>query len=147
MTKLYKLFKLSYRERHLLLVTYSLLNIVRLGLWLLPFLRLRSYLDNLSTDKPITRQQVPIAQIVWAVDTSSQYSPGQPKCLARALTTQVLMRRQGHSSALKIGVMKGTQGQFEAHAWVEKEGDVVIGRLANLGSFVPLSNVSPNVSR
>lgn len=142
MARLYKFLSLSSRERYLLFGTYSLLNIVRLGLWLLPFIRLRNALSRIShcgTDY----QQLPVERITWAIDISSRYSPGHTKCLARALTTQVLMHRQGYSPELKIGVMKSTAGKFEAHAWVEQDGNVVIGKLGNLQAFTPLPRLQP----
>ena len=42
-------------------------------------------------------------------------------CLSRSLTLWWLLRRQGITSDLRIGVRK-SEGQFEAHAWVEVEG-------------------------
>ncbi|MEL7354765.1 MAG: lasso peptide biosynthesis B2 protein [Cyanobacteria bacterium J06560_5] len=136
--RLHKFMRLSTQERRLLLEAYSLLNAIRLGLWLLPFVGLCNYLDKIYTSPSADFQQLSISLITRTVNISSRYSPGYPKCLARALTTQVLMRRRGYSPELKIGVMRGITGQFEAHAWIEYGGSVVIGDLANLKSFTPL---------
>ncbi len=64
--------------------------------------------------------------------------PGGAKCLARALTTQVLLNRQGYLPDLRIGVAKATAGQLEAHAWVEYQGRIVIGQLNDLSRYLPL---------
>jgi hypothetical protein len=106
---------------------------------------LRRFLERLSQVNP-ERQDVGEQQgctlttdtIVWAVDIASHYMPGGVKCLARALTTQVLMSRYGYSPELRIGVAKGERGQLEAHAWVENQGQVVIGYLGNLSRFTPM---------
>ena len=49
--------------------------------------------------------------------------PGGAKCLAKALTTQVLMERRGHQCEFKLGVAKNEQGELEAHAWIERLWD------------------------
>ncbi len=64
--------------------------------------------------------------------------PGQVKCLARALTTQVIIRRQGYTPDLRIGVAKDEANRLEAHAWLELQGYVVIGLLPDLNRFVPM---------
>ncbi|NET54236.1 MAG: lasso peptide biosynthesis B2 protein, partial [Merismopedia sp. SIO2A8] len=75
------------------------------------------------------------------VSTQKEQSLTGVKCLARALTTQVFMSRQGYSPQLRIGVAKGEGGQLEAHAWVESQGQVVIGYLGNLSYFTPLPSL------
>ncbi len=145
MKRLHKFLSLTQGDRFLLLSAVLLLLAVRLGLWLLPFQMLRRFLERLSQVNP-ERQDVGEQQgctlttdtIVWAVDIASHYMPGGVKCLARALTTQVLMSRYGYSPELRIGVAKGERGQLEAHAWVENQGQVVIGYLGNLSRFTPM---------
>jgi hypothetical protein len=72
---------------------------------------------------------------VTAVNRSSKWSPGDVKCLARALTTEVLLTKYGYCPLLKIGVVKESQGKLEAHAWVEEQEKVVIGDLRDLDKF------------
>jgi hypothetical protein len=67
--------------------------------------------------------------------------PGGAKCLARALTTQVLLNRQGYLPDLRIGVAKATAGQLEAHAWIEYQGQVVMGHLNDLARYLPLPSL------
>jgi hypothetical protein len=52
---------------------------------------------------------------------------------------QILLQQQGYPASLQIGVAKGRDGQLEAHAWVESQGQVVIGNLENLAHFKLLS--------
>ena len=140
MKRLSKWFRLNKSDRQLLLKAFIVLGLVRLGLWLLPFPTLRETLAKVSQVNLMRQKitQTSINQIVWAVDASSRYQLGQVKCLARALTTQVLMSWSGYSPKLCIGVAKGEQKQLEAHAWVENQGQVVIGYLADLSRFTPL---------
>jgi hypothetical protein len=53
--------------------------------------------------------------------------PGAKTCLNQALAAQMLLAQRGYPALLHIGVAKGKEGQFQAHAWVESEGKVVIG--------------------
>jgi hypothetical protein len=46
-------------------------------------------------------------------------------CLVRALAASRLLAQNGYKSTLHIGV-KRTDGVFEAHAWVEYDGRVII---------------------
>jgi hypothetical protein len=49
--KLHKLRKLNQTEVRLLLESYLLLGLIRLGLWLLPFGSLKKILDKISSDR------------------------------------------------------------------------------------------------
>ena len=63
------------------------------------------------------------ARLVWA----AQYLlPGRSTCLDLALTVQRLLEKQQIPSEVRIGVRKSA-GEFEAHAWLESCGQVVIG--------------------
>lgn len=85
------------------------------GLRLLPFQTLRRLLAwaaeilpaNLGSDQPST--------------------PWAKTCLTQALAAQVLLERRGYPAQLHIGAVRGEQGQFQAHAWVESGGRIVIG--------------------
>jgi hypothetical protein len=37
------------------------------------------------------------------------------------------MNRYGFDAKLQMGVTRNAAGVFEAHAWIESEGDVIIG--------------------
>lgn len=140
MKRLRKFLRLSASDRQLLIKTFILLGLVRLGLWLMPFKGLQKLLERLGRKGIAWQEITPIDlnRIMGAVNVSSRCMPGGVKCLARALTMQVLLRQWGASAQLYIGVAKGNQGEFEAHAWVEHQGQVVIGYLADLSRFTPL---------
>lgn len=139
MRRLRKLVALLKSDRRLLVSAIFLLGIVRLGLWLLPFQTLRRFLAGLTptASKLQKSEQVSVDKIIWAVRVASRYIPGRVKCLARALTTQVLLERHGYKAQLRIGVAKGEQG-LEAHAWVESQGRIVIGGLKDIGRYTTL---------
>ncbi len=136
-----KLRFLSWQERRVLLYTYLLLNTIRLALWLLPFGTLRQQLKAIPSIwvEHETVRPVAVNFIVWAVAIAGRYAPGRAKCLARALTTQLLLNRYGYRHELHIGVAKDDSQMLEAHAWIEYQGQVIVGGLSNLNRFKPLS--------
>ncbi|MFQ4140791.1 lasso peptide biosynthesis B2 protein [Chlorogloeopsis sp. ULAP02] len=140
MKQVCKLLRLNDRERNLLINTFILLGLVRLGLCLLPFQKLQQRLAIISQQSP-QRDQISLNQIIWAVNASTRYMPGGAKCLARALTCQTLMNRYGYSPQLRIGVTKSEKGKLEAHAWIENQGQIVIGNLTDLSRFTPLPSL------
>ncbi|WP_427162467.1 lasso peptide biosynthesis B2 protein [Aliinostoc sp. HNIBRCY26] len=136
MTRLFKFLRLNHCNRYLLIKTLILLGLVNGGLWLLPFSILRRILDRISQPNP-KASLTPVHKIIWAVDVSTNFIPGA-KCLARALTCQVLMNQRGDAPELRIGVTKDEEGKLKAHAWLEHQGKVIIGSLSNLSSYTPL---------
>lgn len=148
MAPILKFIRLPNRDRTLLIKTYLLLGLIRLGLWLLPFKTLQAWLAKLHHRQ--SRYQAPkltkisrrtVGQAIWAVNISSHYMPGKVKCLARALATQVLICRRGYDPELKIGVAKAEDHSLEAHAWVELQGLVVMGLVQDLSRFTPMPSL------
>lgn len=140
MSRLRTVFALSWQEQKVLLYAIVLLNSLRLALWLLPFRKLNFQLKRLSAvwaNKTLS-EAVSAEYIVWCVKTAGRYTPGKVMCLVRALTTQQLLTRYGYEHRLHIGVHKNAADVFEAHAWIESEGHVIIGQLRNLEQFKTL---------
>lgn len=142
MQSLLKGFRLSPSEWMLLIQSIVVLNGIRLGLRFLPFRTWQQKLQGVVAQGHY-REENPAAveQVVWAVNVVSRRSPGV-KCLARALTTQILLIWQGQPSELCIGVAQDN-GQFAAHAWVEHRGKIVIGKLPDLNRYQRLPALTP----
>jgi hypothetical protein len=128
MLRLRKFFLLCPTERRLLLKAAFLLSAIRVGLWLLPFqlqgrlfVRLSKLLPEYSPDPDAA-----VAQVAWAVETAAPYVP-RATCLTRALAAKAMLASSQCPLLLHIGVAKGENGHFKAHAWLESQGRVVIG--------------------
>ncbi len=140
--RLNKCIHLPAAERRLLLKAGLLLGGIKLGLWLLDFQALQGLLSRVA-EAPIGLRKVESAsteRVVWAVELAGRYLPIAGTCLTQALTTKVLLARRGHQTILHIGVVTKEQEEFQAHAWLESEGEVVIGghelkRYTTLASF------------
>ena len=129
MKRIAKFFALTRSDRALLLRTFAPLVAMRLAMWTLPFARVREICDAMSRPMRADPSGAPPSaeRIAWAVAALSRVVPRADNCLVRALTTGIVLKRYGYPSELKIGVMKPVGGRFEAHAWLESDGVVVIG--------------------
>jgi hypothetical protein len=142
-----ELWRLASRDRLLLLKSVTLVILIRLGLHLLPFsmlLRMLGWLKNTRTHTSKTNP-TSVRRIAWAVTVASRRVP-DATCLTQALAIQVLLGRLGYATALRIGVAKDPQGQLEAHAWVERDGAIVIGRAPDLSRYRLLSRSDGEIS-
>jgi len=140
MKRLLKLAKGS-RGKKLFLQTYITMTLVRLGLLVLPFSQLNNLVGKSKRLKflVLAPQEVNSGRIVQAVYRSSRHQPGSPMCLARALTTAILMNIYDFPYEVNIGVAKGENGKIEAHAWVMSQNTVIVGNLSDLSRYVPMS--------
>jgi hypothetical protein len=136
MRRLLKFIRLPMHDRALLLMALLLVCAMRGGLWLAPFDRVRRWVDRLA--KPRRRVQVIAPQkLAQAVELAAQYVPSA-SCLTQALAAQVLLRRAGYQSLLRLGVGSGDNGMLKAHAWVECGGAILVGDIPALANFTRL---------
>ena len=128
MNRLRKFFVLPTPERVLLVRAFALLFAVRLALWILPFKVLRWILSRLARMLTPSHKEdrFPLEREPWALQIASRYVP-RATCLTRALAGQVLLGLSGTSASVRIGVAKTGTRQLEAHAWLESQGNVLIG--------------------
>ena len=135
-------FKLNRSGKKLFLQAYILMMLIRLGLLLLPFRRLQDLILKVKRFESIAAgdSQPSLGAIAQSVHRSARYSPGKVMCLAKALTTAVMMSIYGFPYKIKFGVAKGESNNIEAHAWVESEGKVVVGYLPDLSRYTAMSS-------
>ena len=118
---------LPARDRRLILAAAGLLAAVRVSLWLVPFRWVQGAIHRLDTSpRSPDGQPPPLERIGWAVAVAGSRVPGST-CLVRALAAQGLLARHGYSSQLRLGVARGPGRVFEAHAWLERDGQVLVG--------------------
>jgi len=103
-----------------------LLPVVKASLRLRGFKRTRESLERhqspASAEPGQTRAGLePVLKISRMVRAAAHHGFVRASCLEESLTLWYLLRKQGYSSRLRIGVRK-TAEKFEAHAWVEHQG-------------------------
>ena len=126
--------------------------IVRASLWLL-FFRVGLFLAPTWFAKKWVRDgksvgvvdqmadEPTIDDIVRAVRQCQRYVP-YATCLTQALTARRMLSRYGHDAVLKIGVAK-SDSRLEAHAWVEVNGRVVLGKQPFHSRYTVLESPRP----
>jgi Transglutaminase-like superfamily len=137
MKKIQKFLYLEPSERYLLIETFLMLNFIRICFLTVKFPTLQSLLNRISrfNSSENFRSDELIDKIVWRVEVSTSLSPGGAKCLARALVVHTMMERAGFNPILQIGVTDNPLKNFQAHAWVEYEGKIIIGNLPDLKKY------------
>lgn len=140
MNRIRKFLRLPRSDQGLLIQAMLGLTVVTLGLKLLPWLTLQRLLLKLANrsirGKP-TRRPSP-HRLGWTVRVASRYVP-QATCLPQALVAQFLLHQWAYSADLRIGVTKNKDGKLEAHAWVTRGGEIIIGAAGDPDRFIPLS--------
>ncbi len=104
----------------------------------LPFRYLRAWHGRHNacpaTRKPPSDQRV--AATIRSVRRANRVV-GFSACLSQALTGQTLLRRMGVPTRLWVGVNPNLDGAFAAHAWLEWNGQTVLGDQVQ-SAFTPL---------
>jgi len=142
MSHLTKFLRLPGSDRWLLIQSWLLVALIRLGLWIMPFRWLRAGLERWGiAGTAVGALELPAERVAWAVRATSQYVPWAGTCLVRSLAAHALLQRRGHTAEFCLGVTRGSDGQFHAHAWVTCAGHVLIGE-REVERFVPLQGAS-----
>ena len=79
-----------------------------------------------TANEGVNGNEPSVTEIVRSVRSCSRYVP-YASCLTQALAAKRLMHNAGHRAAIKYGVTRGG-GSFEAHAWLEVDGKIVLGK-------------------
>jgi len=65
--------------------------------------------------------------VARAVDKAARRGPWPASCLRQALVLEHLLQKRGIATDLRIGVRRDEREKMAAHAWVERNGIVLIG--------------------
>jgi len=116
-----------------------------MGLLLVPFARFQVFLARFTASSRTKHATAPTTeQLAREVRVVSNYVP-HATCLTQALAGQVLLTRYGYPTAVHVGVTKEEGKEtFEAHAWLESNGKVVIGE-SEVG-YVPLTKAGNEIA-
>ena len=148
MIELYRRFRaLDPTDRRLIVEAAVLMSAVRLTLAVISFPRLQRLLDRYvrsalrADSEAISITSSEVGRIAWAISASAERLPVSMSCFVRALTADAMLRHRGLASKIRIGVREANCPDFslEAHAWVECNGQVVIGSMTNLIDYAVLS--------
>jgi len=145
MTLLRKFAARSWPDKVLLVRAFALVSTVRLGLWALPYRTVQRLVGRTLVRREnagATPQEERSYQrrVVGAVEAVGRRLLGDKPCLTQALVAQRFLRQRGYDTTLRIGVAKDGR-ELLAHAWLEREGRVIIGGGASPVRYKPLAPV------
>jgi hypothetical protein len=143
MRVLLKFLKLPLTEKVLYAEALPVVFFTGIVLRVVPFRFLRKLLvKRLSTDAmPGSADLAEIQKIVRSVDFFSRFHPFAT-CLTRSLSALLLIKFNGEHAILKIGVAKDEDTTFKAHAWLESNGRIVIGKIPSASQYTVLDSFS-----
>ena len=131
--RLGKFFSYSFAEQVSIVKAFWIVLMVRIALKLLSFQQFRQlYASILQPPSVIDVPDVRIERYVWAIERVSG-SLGAV-CLPQALALKYFLRKD-KKTEIVIGIDK--KSNFSAHAWVEKNGRILIGDTPQI-TFQPI---------
>ena len=127
------------RTQWILLVKATvILLLIKTSMVALPFSQLKkTYARLLHVTNPGTYPEEYIAAAVWAIRAVAPRLPLGLSCLPQALALKYLLRRDP-DMPLHIGVQTAASQGFQAHAWIEKDGHIVIGNWPQETNYRPI---------
>ena len=88
------------------------------------------------------RADTSFEEILRAVNVAARFVPGAT-CLVKARAASAMLNRFGYAAEIKIGVAKQAS-DLKAHAWVECDGQVVLGESGNQYTELPKMRPAPS---
>ena len=132
---------LKSAEREIAWAAARRLTATWLGLRVFGFRRWKGFVErraeraNGGTAQPRI-SEVSAKRIVQLEEAAARNLPFKTNCLEQSLVLWPLLRRHGFRAELKFGARKDA-GKFEAHAWVELDGEALNSDSEENRGFVP----------
>ncbi len=138
MNKIRIFFSSGAHERGMVVRTLFWLWFFRLRNLVLPYRLTKKWMSEEIAIDPSAemKNDVVIKEVASSVNRCKRYVPGAT-CLTQALAARAVMRHYGQASNIRLGVAK-SDASIEAHAWVEVEGRIVLGRQPNNARYTVL---------
>ena len=118
------------QDRRLLVKAFGAVLLVRAALIVLPYRTVRAFTGRMGDgrkppQRPASKEER--NRIIWAVNAASRRLLNDRPCLTKALAAHWMLDRTGHVAELCLGARKDVDGTFVAHAWLEQDGEIIIG--------------------
>lgn len=117
------------KQKRLWLKAAFILSVIGVSLRLMSFSRFKKLYFNLSNRFPAKpASESDIVDIVWSVESAAHILPMRLLCLPQSLAVKYLLG-SSDGIVMHIGFNNDASKGFEFHAWVEKHGKTIIGKL------------------
>jgi len=118
-------------EKMLLIETTIYLTLSQVAVHCVPFKQTALLLGEhmISSPNDLSESDVVIARhVASAVNTMAMHMPWKSKCLARAISAKLMLKRRKIPCTLYLGVAKNGGKELAAHAWLRGGGIILTGR-------------------
>jgi hypothetical protein len=125
-----KFFRLSSRDRALLIEAFLFTGLIRFKILFFHFYKLASYSGKHKEESPweISHgEKIIVNEIGDAVNLVCKYTPWESKCLVKALTVQIMLKKRKIGSTIYLGVARDKKNKPIAHAWLRSGTDIITG--------------------
>jgi Transglutaminase-like superfamily len=122
-----KVAELPRQRRRLLAEAFAWLTLAHAGLRFCHFQAIRRRFSAFArAGGPKLTPLIDTDDLVWAFHAARRHYPFETTCLVNAIAAEALFRRFGLHAVLCVGATR-SEGQFQAHAWIEANNSVVVG--------------------
>lgn len=141
------LWRVSWKQKILLVLIFLLLGIIRIVVLLIPF---RYYVKVLLQPNPkynftMTDKKFGYARTIGRlIAIMSKFTLWESKCLVQGLTARILLRLWHIPNIFYLGVGKDAAQQFTAHAWINCGNATIIGGQDSFNKFKIISQFEDN---
>ncbi|MEP0962810.1 MAG: lasso peptide biosynthesis B2 protein [Roseobacter sp.] len=112
--------------------------IVRIGLWVTRYQRIRSALVRPCAVNPQEDRRATVARITHSVSRIARFIP-DASCLTQTISCQALLSWKGIPSTITMGLKKDGETGMKAHAWLTWNSQVVLE--GDEGTLVDFSKI------
>ena len=128
--KVNKFLKMSCTDKDILIGAFLLTGIIRFSILFVTFSKLAKLCGKYDEESTynLPDKQISIGNKVgYLVYSVSKYTPWESKCLVKALTAQIMLRKKKISSTVYLGVAKDENKKLIAHAWLRCGKNIITG--------------------
>ena len=132
-----RFFKLPMDMKFLFVKAFFISAAIRFSILFISFKKLAGFAGKYKEESPKVledKDKINVAKVSWVVNTASKFTPWESKCLVKAMTAQILLKRYKVSSTLYLGVAKDKgSNKLLAHAWLRAGENFVTGGNEKVG--------------
>ena len=98
---------------------------------------IKNLVESISTNSN-QKEKYSKDDIAWAIETASNYVIGAKLCLVKSFAAQILLAKNNYKSNIHFGVTVDSKKELEAHAWVECNEKIIVGKTNDFLRYTPL---------
>jgi hypothetical protein len=119
--KIKRFLRIKWYDKKILLEALFLTALSRIIILYIPFKKYSKHIGTYNEETPLEiniNDYRIIKRIGWAVNTVSELTPWDSKCLVQAMAAQRMLKSRKVCSTLYLGVNKDGSSGMQAHAWL-----------------------------